>query len=85
MARTVSIRYLVLGLISQQRMSGYGIKRFLKSLSWLVGNPSFGSLYPTLHALREEGLVTVEVAPRQDRPPRKIYTITDAGKQALRG
>lgn len=85
MARTVSIRYLVLGLITQQPMSGYDIKRFLKSLSWLVGSPSFGSLYPTLHALREEGLVTVEVAPRQDKPPRKIYTITDAGKQALRG
>lgn len=85
MASTVSIRYLVLGLITQQPMSGYDIKRFLKSLSWLVGSPSFGSLYPTLHALREEGLVTVEVASRQDKPPRKIYTITDAGKQALRG
>jgi len=64
-------------------MSGYDIKRFLKSLSWLIDSPSFGSLYPTLHALREDDLVTVEVTPRQGRPPRKIYTITEAGRQVL--
>jgi DNA-binding PadR family transcriptional regulator len=64
-------------------MSGYDIKRFLKQLSWLINGPSFGSLYPALHALLEVGLVTVEVIPRQDKPPRKIYTITQAGEQAL--
>ena len=36
-------------------MSGYDIKRLLKSLNWLVGSPSFGTLYPTLH----DGLVSV--------------------------
>ncbi len=83
MARAVSIRHLILGLLTQQPMSGYDIKRFLKSLSWLIDSPSFGSLYPTLHALREDDLVTVEVTPRQGRPPRKIYTITEAGRQVL--
>ena len=84
MARAVSIRHLVLGLLTQQSMSGYDVKRFLKSLSWLIDSPSFGSLYPTLHALRENGLVTVEVVPRQGKLSRKIYTITEAGRQALR-
>ena len=64
-------------------MSGYDIKRFLKNLSWLIDVPSFGSLYPSLHALLKDGLVTMEVVVRQDRPPRKIYTITEAGKEAL--
>ena len=84
MARAVSIRHLILGLLTQQPMSGYDIKRFLKSLSWLIDSPSFGSIYPTLRALREDGLVTVEVVPRQGKPPRKIYTITVAGRQVLR-
>jgi DNA-binding PadR family transcriptional regulator len=65
-------------------MSGYDIKRFLQRLSWLVDSPSFGSLYPALHALLGDGLVTVKVVPRQDKPPRKIYTITETGKQTLR-
>ena len=65
-------------------MSGYDIKCFLKSLNWLIDSPSFGSLYPALHALLENGLVTVEVIPRQDKPPRKIYDTTEAGRQVLR-
>jgi DNA-binding PadR family transcriptional regulator len=64
-------------------MSGYDIKRFLKGLSWLIGNPGGGSLYPVLRALRQEELVTVEVVPGLDRPPRKIYSITEAGQEAL--
>ena len=84
MASAVSIRHFILGLLTREPMSGYDIKRFLKSLSWLIDSPSFGSLYPALHALLEDGLVTVEVVSRQDKPPRKIYSITKAGRQALR-
>jgi len=84
MASALSIRHFILGLLTQQPMSGYDIKRFLESLSWLIDSPSFGSLYPALHMLLEDGLVTVDVVSRQDRPPRKIYTITEAGRQALR-
>jgi PadR family transcriptional regulator AphA len=83
MPRAVSIRHLILGLLTQQPMSGYDIRRFLKSLSWLIESPSFGTIYPTLRALREDDMVTVEVISRQDKPPRKIYTITEPGKQAL--
>ena len=85
MARAVSIRHLILGLLTQQPMSGYDIKGFLKSLSWLIDSPSFGSIYPALRALREDDLVTMmEVVPRQGKPPRKIYTITETGRQILR-
>jgi DNA-binding PadR family transcriptional regulator len=82
-AGTVSLRYFILGLLTQQPMSGYDIKRFLKGLSWLIGSPSGGSLYPVLRALRQEDLVTVEIIPGLDRPPKKIYSITEAGRQAL--
>jgi PadR family transcriptional regulator AphA len=84
MANAASIRHFVLGLLNRQPMSGYDIKRFLKRLSWLIDSPSFGSLYPALHALLKDDLVTVEVVPCEDKPPRKIYTITEAGKYILR-
>jgi PadR family transcriptional regulator AphA len=64
-------------------MSGYDIKRSLQRFSWLIGSPSFGSLYPALHALLEDNLVTVEVVSREDKPPRKVYSITEAGGRAL--
>jgi PadR family transcriptional regulator AphA len=84
-AGTVSLRYFILGLLTQQPLSGYDIKRILKGLSWLTGSPSGGNLYPILRALRQENLVTVEIVPGLDRPPRKVYTITGAGRQALQG
>ena len=83
MTRRLSTRQLVLGLLTQQSMSGYDIKRFLKSLGWLIDGPSFGSLYPALHALLADDLATVEIISRQDKPPRKIYTITEKGRKAL--
>jgi DNA-binding PadR family transcriptional regulator len=82
-AGTVSLRYFVLGLLTQQPMSGYDIKCSLKGLSWLIGNPSGGSLYPVLRALRQEDFVTMETVPGLDRPPKKTYSITKAGHQAL--
>lgn len=83
-AGTVSFRYFVLGLLAQKPMSGYDIKRVLKSLSWLIGDPSFGSLYPALHTLLEDELVQVDdVYSHQGKPPRKIYSITKEGKQVL--
>jgi DNA-binding PadR family transcriptional regulator len=82
-AGTVSLRYFILGLLAQQPMSGYDVQRFLKSLNWLIGSPSPGSLYPILRSLPEKGLATVETIPSLDKPPRKIYTITEAGRQEL--
>jgi PadR family transcriptional regulator AphA len=64
-------------------MSGYDIKQTMKRLGWLLGSPSFGAIYPALHALLEDELVTVEVQARSDRPPRKTYSLTESGIEAL--
>jgi PadR family transcriptional regulator AphA len=82
-ASNVSLRHLILGLLTREAMSGYDIKRFLKSLSWLVGSPSFGSLYPALRALLQDGLVTESSDPHENKRVRKVYSITEAGKRAL--
>jgi len=82
-AGSVGTPYLILGLLARKPMSGYDIKHFLKSLNWLVGSPSFGSLYPTLRDLLKDGLVVEESPSRQNRRTRKVYGITEAGKRAL--
>lgn len=80
-----SFRFFILGLLGEQAMSGYDIRQMMKRLGWLIGSPSFGAIYPALHALLAEEQVTVEVISRPDRPPRKLYSITEAGRQALTG
>jgi DNA-binding PadR family transcriptional regulator len=83
-AAGVSFRHFILGLLNQQPMSGYDIKLYLKDLGWLIDGPSFGNIYATLHGLLKEQLVTVEVAMQENKPPRKEYHITAAGRQVLR-
>jgi DNA-binding PadR family transcriptional regulator len=78
-----SFRYFILGLLTQRSMSGYDVKQFLKDMGWIIGNPSFGMIYPSLHTLLKDGLVTVEVFPQENKPPRKIYSITAEGERAL--
>jgi DNA-binding PadR family transcriptional regulator len=80
----MSFRYSVLGLLDQKPMSGYDIKRLPEGVDWLIGGSSFGNIYPTLHTLLEDGLVTVDVVSNQDRPPRKVYAVSEKGRQALR-
>lgn len=80
---TVGTRHFILGLLVNQPMSGYDIKRLFGRFRWLVGRSSFGNIYPALHSLLEEGLVTVDVIASPDRPPRKVYHINERGLQAL--
>lgn len=80
----MSLRHFVLGLLTQQPLSGYDIRKRLGSLDWLIGSPSFGSLYPTLHALLERRLVTVAEVAGEGSPSRKTYIITEKGAQELR-
>jgi DNA-binding PadR family transcriptional regulator len=79
----MNYRYFVLGLLAQQPMSGYDIKRCFESFGWLIHGPSFGSLYPALHALQEDGCLTMQVLEGESGLSRKVYTITEAGRQAL--
>lgn len=83
MVSTTSTRHVVLGLLAQHPMSGYDIRHLLGGLSWLVDGPSFGTLYPGLHTLLADGLVTVEVISSEGKPSRKVYSITEAGRKAL--
>lgn len=70
-ARRVSLRYLVLGLIAENPMCGCDIRQSLENLSWLIGSPSCGSLYPALRRLLQDGLVTADGEPARSQATRE--------------
>ncbi len=49
----------ILGLLSEQELHGYEIRRRLRDELGLFANISFGSLYPALSRLEKSGAVTV--------------------------
>ncbi len=79
----MTITYAILGLLSQQALTGYDLKqRFQNSLT-MYWSGSNNQIYRTLVKLKEGGLVTRETLDQKAGPSRKLYTITTAGEHAL--
>ncbi|MDF2806185.1 MAG: hypothetical protein K0S43_1131 [Cellulosimicrobium sp.] len=78
------LRYLVLGLLTIRPMTGYDLKRAFDSSVRHFWAADRSQLYRTLAAIVDAGLAEVEVVPQESYPDRKVHTITDAGREALR-
>jgi len=74
---------ILLGLLMQKSMTGYEMnKAFSISFSFFSGL-SYGSIYPALKKMERRGLITMELEIQDGAPNRKVYTITEAGRQAF--
>ena len=81
----MDVRTLCLGILTRSDATGYDIKKlFDEDNCQFFTDASFGSIYPALNRLTEEGLVSVREEPQEKRPDRKVYSITDAGRAAFR-
>ncbi len=80
----MSLRHAILGLVEYKPTHGYELKRVLDegiSSFWPV---NLAAIYPNLHRLEEEGLLTHRMeASLEGRPDRKVYEITEAGSEEL--
>lgn len=75
-----TLKTIILKLLGEGgKMYGYEITQKVKELTNDRIQLSEGALYPTLHALEKEGLVTTEVIYMGKRV-RKYYRISDSGK-----
>jgi DNA-binding PadR family transcriptional regulator len=75
---SVDLQLLILGLLEEKPRHGYEIIKALDERSKGFYVPSPGMVYPALTYLEEIGHATVEAD-----GARKLYQITDAGKQHL--
>jgi PadR family transcriptional regulator, regulatory protein AphA len=80
----MNVRTLCLGILSLQEASGYEIKKDVEDglFSHFI-DASFGSIYPALTQLAGEGYVTVREEEQTGKPDKKVYAITDSGRNAL--
>jgi DNA-binding PadR family transcriptional regulator len=79
----LSIKHAILGLLTGGPLHGYGLKSAYEEHLAPGTTLNIGQVYPALDKLQNEGQVTVEVVAGQERPDRKVYTITDAGRKEL--
>ncbi len=77
-ARRGDIRTAALLLLAEEPRNGYQIMQEVEERSGGVWSPSPGSVYPALAQLEDEGLIR-----SQESEGRKLFAITDAGRQLL--
>lgn len=80
----MSLAHAILGLLQQEEMTGYDLKTscFDQCIAHLWPADQ-AQIYRTLDKLVEQGWITCTVAIQQERPNRKVYSVTEAGKAEL--
>jgi DNA-binding PadR family transcriptional regulator len=72
------MKYVILKLLKDKPRHGYEVMKELEERMRGCYSPSPGTVYPTLQWLEDEGLVA-----SQDVAGKKVYEITEAGRQFL--
>lgn len=81
--RKGSTTVLILSLLVEEPMYGYQISKELLARSGGVFDFKEGTLYPALHRMEKEGLVSSYWEVVEEGPSRKYYTITEQGQDTL--
>jgi PadR family transcriptional regulator, regulatory protein PadR len=79
-----TLSVLILKSLSWGPAHGYGIARWIEQVTDDELLVEEGSLYPALHRLQANGLVTSQWEISETNRRVKTYTITEAGRQRLR-
>jgi len=79
----MDVKTVCLGMLTDGPASGYDMKKCFESSFGHFFPAGYGSIYPALATLARNGLVEFEEIPQEGKPDRKVYSITDKGRQAL--
>ncbi|MBV8463967.1 MAG: PadR family transcriptional regulator [Acidimicrobiales bacterium] len=74
------VRAAIIALLAEEPMHGYQIITEITDRSGGAWRPSPGSVYPTLQALEDQGLVTAT-----SNEGRRVFQLTDEGRVAAEG
>jgi DNA-binding PadR family transcriptional regulator len=79
----MSLEHAILGFLSYHPYTGYDLKKIFDTSISHFWPADQAQIYRTLNTLAERGLAEMEVIPQTDRPNRKEYRITAAGRVEL--
>jgi DNA-binding PadR family transcriptional regulator len=80
----MSLKHAILGFLNYQPQTGYELKEVFDDSVQHFWSADQSQIYRTLNELMADNLVTMEVVAQDNRPNRKVYTITKAGREELR-
>lgn len=83
MARKNTLRYILLGLLSKKKMTGYELNQSFKNEIGEFWQAKHSQIYPELARMEERGIIKHEVEITGMKLEKKVYQLTDEGKALL--
>lgn len=84
MAKDRKIDMVILGLLAHEDLTGYDIKKIIDGNISFFWKGSFGSIYPALSAMEEQGLVKRNKSDKTSGREKIAYHLTPKGKDVLK-
>lgn len=82
MANENKMQFVILGLLSHEPMTGYEMKKRMDTTMSLFWSGSYGSIYPTLQRLKDNGSIESDEQAENGRD-KIVYSITKLGREQL--
>ncbi|MEJ2172370.1 MAG: PadR family transcriptional regulator [Woeseiaceae bacterium] len=79
----MDVKTVCLGMLTDGEASGYDLKKNFESSFGHFFAAGYGSIYPALASLAEQGFVQCREIAQAGKPDRKVYRITEQGRQRL--
>ncbi len=79
----MSLKHAILGFLSYKPLSGYGLKKAFDRSVQHFWPANQSQIYRELSDLHESGFVTQEVIERENRLDKKLYHLTNSGREEL--
>lgn len=74
--------YVILGMVLNDDLTGYDIKKYIEKGIGVFYKASYGSLYPALKKMTEKGYLNMHEKPQGGRQ-KNYYRITDTGNKVF--
>jgi PadR family transcriptional regulator, regulatory protein PadR len=78
-----TLALLVLKTLARQPLHGYGITLHIQMVSKNILRVEEGSLYPALHRMEQDGLVSAEWGMTENNRRARYYSLTAKGRKQL--
>lgn len=79
----MAVKHLFLAILSRQPMHGYDLKNTFEQMVSNQWSLNFGQVYTTLTRLERDGLVKSQEVRSEDKLDKKVYSLTEEGKEQL--
>ena len=83
MEKRKPVEYVILAGLVRKPRSGYDLTRWMQRETSHYFTVGHNRIYPALSELERDGLVVHKGVPSDRGPERKVYSITEAGREAL--